>query len=186
MEARGNDPSYPAQGRDYITSALNWGPSVALNSFSLTRGWFHQKRVTYDESFHTFAVEWDEDYMWMYLDSRVQRVLDLRFNSQSFFERGDFPVVVQNGSQEVVLEDPWAGRPNVAPFDQSFYLIMNVAVGGTSGWFEDGVGGKPWYDQSASAMRDFAMAQDTWYKTWATDPRQRALAVDYVRMYQKC
>ena len=37
---------------------------------------------------------------------------------------------------------------NSAPFDKPFYLIMNVAVGGTNGWFPDGVGGKPWLDGS--------------------------------------
>ena len=33
-------------------------------------------------------------------------------------------------------EDPWSqtGRENT-PFDQSFYLILNVAVGGTGGYF---------------------------------------------------
>lgn len=35
-------------------------------------------------------------------------------------------------------------------------------------------------------MRDFARAQDTWYPTWPTDFKQRSLAVDYVKMYQKC
>lgn len=31
-----------------------------------------------------------------------------------------------------------------------FYLVIDLAAGGTSGWFPDGVGGKPWYDGSAS------------------------------------
>jgi len=32
--------------------------------------------------------------------------------------------------------NPWALSPNPnAPFDQDFYLILNVAVGGTSGYF---------------------------------------------------
>src|SRR6266571_7524876 len=29
-----------------------------------------------------------------------------------------------------------------------FYLIMNVAVGGTSGWFPEGQGNKPWLDKA--------------------------------------
>ena len=32
-----------------------------------------------------------------------------------------------------------------------FYLIMNVAVGGTNGWFPDNVGDKPWLDKSDCA-----------------------------------
>jgi len=31
-----------------------------------------------------------------------------------------------------------------------FYLILDVAVGATNGWFPDGVGGKPWLDGSLS------------------------------------
>ena len=30
----------------------------------------------------------------------------------------------------------------------AFFLIMNVAVGGTNGWFPDNLGDKPWLDQS--------------------------------------
>jgi hypothetical protein len=40
---------------------------------------------------------------------------------------------------------------NAAPFDQDFYLIMNVAVGGTNGWFPDGQGDKPWLNHAGSA-----------------------------------
>jgi len=37
-------------------------------------------------------------------------------------------------------------------FPTEFYLVIDLAVGGTSGWFPDGVGGKMWYDGSASAF----------------------------------
>ena len=77
-------------------------------------------------------------------------MIDLRFARETFFQRGNFPKTVVNGTTEVVLEDPWKGRPNSAPFDQQFYLIISLAVGGTSGWFPDRVGGKPWLDGSAS------------------------------------
>ena len=32
----------------------------------------------------------------------------------------------------------------------AFYLILDVAVGGTNGWFPDGADGKPWLDGSQS------------------------------------
>ena len=78
----------------------------------------------------------------------------------------------------------------------AFYLIMNVAVGGTNGWFPDNIGDKPWLDQSESkfsqlfnrrsycwsfdnlaAMYDFAKAQGQWYSTWPTDVKERGMAV---------
>ena len=37
-----------------------------------------------------------------------------------------------------LLANPWADSKSTtgnAPFDQDFYLILNVAVGGTNGWF---------------------------------------------------
>lgn len=55
-----------------------------------------------------------------------------------------------------------------------FYLIIDLAVGGTSGWFPDNVGGKMWFDGSRDAMWDFANAQDTWAATWPDDANDRA------------
>ncbi len=55
-----------------------------------------------------------------------------------------------------------------------FYLIIDLAVGGTSGWFPDNIGGKMWFDGSRDAMWDFASAQDTWAATWPDDANDRA------------
>jgi hypothetical protein len=85
----------------------------------------------------------------MYIDSRLHLAIDLRFD-KPFFDRGDFPQVITNGTEQIVLQNPWKYRPNSAPFDQPFYLILNVAVGGTNGWFPDGAGNKPWLDGSLS------------------------------------
>jgi len=186
VEARGNPPSYQAQGSDWLTSTIHWGPNSILDRFWTTVGWWNNRHLTYNEGFHTYVLEWDEDFMWMYVDSRINRIFNFRF-AQTFFNLGQFPATVFNGSQEVLLQNPWAGGvPNVAPFDQSFYLILDVAVGGTNGWFPDGVGDKPWVDASTTAMRDFANAQSQWYPTWPTDPTKRAMVIDYVKMWQKC
>lgn len=93
-----------------------------------------------------------------------------------------------NGSSgaEVVVTNPWAGSGPIAPFDQSFYLIIDLAVGGTSGWFPDNKGGKPWYDGSLTATREFALAQDVWSATWPTNLNDRAFRIDSVKMWEKC
>jgi len=36
------------------------------------------------------------------------------------------------------MANPWENENNAAPFNQEFYLILNVAVGGTNGYFPDG------------------------------------------------
>jgi hypothetical protein len=49
------------------------------------------------------------------------------------------------------IANPWTSGGKMAPFDRDFYLILNVATGGTNGFFPDGVanpGGKPWVNNS--------------------------------------
>jgi hypothetical protein len=59
----------------------------------------------------------------------------------------------------------------------AFYLIINLAVGGTNGWFPDNAGNKPWLDNSPTAMLAFAQAQDTWYPTWGSDGESSSFVV---------
>ncbi|KAI0667514.1 concanavalin A-like lectin/glucanase [Trametes maxima] len=186
MEARGNSPEYSAQGIDYVRGSLNWGPFSWLNGVSKTFGWWTNRRKTFADGFHTYALEWSPEFIRIYVDSRLTYMLLLKFD-EPFFQRGQFPNVVANGSQFIETPNPWAhGTKNVAPFDQPFYLIMNLAVGGTNGWFPDGVGDKPWLDGSLTAMRDFAKAQDQWYPTWPHNVEDRALVIDSVKMYKLC
>jgi len=81
------------------------------------------------------------------------------------------------------LNDPWSytGRPNT-PFDQEFYLILNVAVGGTNGFFYDSLGNKPWVNNNEAAPRAFWDAVDTWLPTWG-EGDSRGMTVQSVKMY---
>ncbi|OAX39710.1 glycoside hydrolase family 16 protein [Rhizopogon vinicolor AM-OR11-026] len=185
MESRGNSRSYPDQGIDYVRGSLNWGPLSFLNAVSKTFGWWTQRRTDYGESFHTYTLEWTEQFLRIYVDSRLHYMLELSFN-EPFFTRGDFPSVVQNGTQPIVLQNPWVNGTNATPFDQEFYLILNLAVGGTNGWFPDNAGDKPWLDNSNTAMRDFALAQDQWYPTWGSNGESSSFMVDSVKMWQIC
>jgi hypothetical protein len=54
-------------------------------------------------------------------------------NKKNLWTYGDFAGENINGSAPV---DPWGGTGRYnTPFDQEFFLILNVAVGGTNGWF---------------------------------------------------
>ena len=70
------------------------------------------------------------------------------------------------GDGEPRLVWPSSTGNDATPFDQDFYLILNVAVGGTNGWFEDGKSGKPWVDVSPTAKKDFWNARGSWLPTW--------------------
>jgi beta-glucanase (GH16 family) len=185
MESRGNARSYPDQGIDYVRGSLNWGPLSFLNAVSKTFGWWTQRRTDYGEGFHTYALEWTESFLRIYVDTRLHYMLELSFN-EPFFSRGDFPSVVQNGTEPIVLQNPWVNGTNATPFDQPFYLIINLAVGGTNGWFPDNAGNKPWLDNSPTAMLAFAQAQDTWYPTWGSDGESSSFVVDSVKMWELC
>jgi len=208
MEARGNLPSYPAQGSNYVRSSLNYGPfaggstpisegtSTTANLLKSIYGWVSTKRGNFATGFHVYAFEWTGGWMRFYTDNRLQAMINLdkisSKNSDSyFFNTGGFPGVAMNASsgKEVVVADPWNtayGGSAAAPFDQQFYIVIDLAVGGTSGWFPDGVGGKKWYDGSATAMRDFALVQDEWSATWPSSADDRAFRIDYVKMWQLC
>lgn len=101
---------------------------------------------------------------------------------EPFYKRGQFPAAYSNGEAVV---DPWSqtGKSST-PFDQEFYLIVNLAVGGS--YFPDAVGGKPWVSTSTTSMRDFWDARDQWMPSWSNDPAQRSLIVDSVKMWQQC
>jgi len=159
---------------------------VSLNREFQTSGFWFDRRGSYANDFHNITLEWTSTFLRVYVDTRIKRSLDLRFNTP-FFNRGNFPASVKNGTAGTVpLENPWEGRGESAPFDQRFYLILDVAVGGTKGYFPDNVGGKPWLDGSPTAMRDFALAQDQWYPTWPADVTRRGMAIDSVKMWQTC
>jgi len=184
MEARGNGPNYPFQGTNYVRGSLNWGPVTWLNEVWRTYGWWNLKRGTYDQGFHTYSMEWTEKFINIYVDSRLHHMMEITIN-EAFWDRGDFPATVQNGSEIVPLENPWINGTKAAPFDERFYLILDVGIGGTNGWFPDG-GSKPLLDGSLTAMRDFLEAQDQWYPTWPTNPEDRAFVIDSVKMYEQC
>jgi hypothetical protein len=171
MEARGNAPDYPNGGNNVIRSTLNYGPLPG--QIKSLFGWQEFKRQSLADGFHTYGLEWDHEFMRFYIDTQLHAMLELDSYKQGFFKMGDFPATAQNGTAaEVPLTDPWtnnqnATNPKSAPFDQDFYMIIDLAVGGTSGWFPDAVANKPWFDKSGDkAMLDFAIAHDTWSKTW--------------------
>jgi len=183
-ESRGNNHTYPLGGNNVISSTLHWGPDLTNDAWWRTYGKTSALMTTFAQSFHTFGLEWSEKYIYMYLDSRLLQVMYNKFG-KPLWERGNFPLSDQNGTAFV---DPWSqtGNPST-PFDQNFYLVLNVAVGGTNGWFQDGEAGKPWVDASPTAKLDFWKARDRWLPTW-TDPTMQVKSVKILQQqgYNGC
>jgi beta-glucanase (GH16 family) len=153
MESRGNTVEYPSGGRDVYTSTLHWGmyfhstqrccfskishivgPTAAKDSFWRTTKGHALRRTDYTSDFHTYGIEWSKDYIFSYLDNRLVQVLFVGFQGkEGLWDLGKFSTMEENST---ILENPWAkGSKQNAPFDEEFYLILNVAVGAKNGWF---------------------------------------------------
>ena len=179
VESRGNNYTYAQGGNNIVSSALHWGPNTANDAWWRTNVKREALHSTYAEKFHTFGLEWSEKYLFTYIDTRLLQVLYTTFN-QPLWQRGQFPLADSNGTR---LIDPWSqtGRDQT-PFDKPFHLILNVAVGGTNGWFQDGASGKPWVDKSPTAPRDFWNARSQWQPTWEKNGQ---MIVKKVQMWQQ-
>lgn len=183
MEAKGNDHKYP-YGRDYFNSALHWGPTSKTDAYLRTTGINRIRRTDFAEGYHTFGLEWSEKYLFTYRDSRLRQVFYTNFDQSygTMWQRGYFSQMTENNT---LLTDPWSktGRYNT-PFDEDFYLVLNVAVGSRNGWFTNNVGGKPWIDADGGAMRQFWQASDEWLPTWGQG-NDRGMTIKSVKMWQE-
>lgn len=60
---------------------------------------------------------------------------------------------------------------------------MNVAVGGTQGYFPDGKGNKPWDNGSSQSVNQFWNNKDQWYNTWDKVGENSAMKIDSVKVW---
>ncbi|CAM9956145.1 unnamed protein product [Scytosiphon promiscuus] len=187
MESRGNSASYAEGidemgGVDMSSSAFHWGPHYSMDSWDKTYGTYAlgSDKGTFNDDFHTFGFYWDENEMYTYVDEDSNRLLTVDFgkgtDEEGFWAKGDFEKRFPG------VENPWNGADASAPYDQKFYVVMNVAVGGVSGFFPDGVGGKMWNHQDSDAAMKFFEATSQWYPTW--EGKDSALQVESVKVWQ--
>ena len=133
MESRGN-LDYQAGGCDSFSSTLHWGPFWPEDPYQLTHKDYQlPKGQTFNDEFHIFGLKWSANAISTYLDNETNVILNVTID-QSFWNRG--------GWNSSGLDNPWRDGGLNAPFDQEFYLIFNLAVGGTGGYFPDGMGEK--------------------------------------------
>ncbi|RSM00831.1 hypothetical protein CEP52_008900 [Fusarium oligoseptatum] len=183
MESRGNDAEKYPLGNNIVSSAMHWGTLYDTDAFRLSMGEWGSKRTKYSDNFHTFGLEWNEKYLFTWLDGRLRQIVFFDFTkNKNMWEYGKFAGITVN---KTVHKDTWSqtGRSNT-PFDQDFYLILNVAVGSTNGWFPDKLGEKPWSDESSAPMRDFWDAKNTWLPSWGEE-KDRGMIVRSVKMWQE-
>ena len=53
------------RGLNFVRSSLHWGPVEFINSVAKTFGWYTHRRQKFSEKFHTYALEWDQDFVYV-------------------------------------------------------------------------------------------------------------------------
>jgi len=173
VESRGNT-NYPGDGGlAFFGSTLHWGPFYPLDPYQKTHAIKKAPSGDFSTDFHIFGLVWNETFLYTYLDNDANRVLEVPI-TKSFWQLG--------GWDTSNYDNPWAGRGNNVFFGQEFYILLNVAVGGTGGYFPDGLGNKPWSDNDAHAVNAFYNAIGQWYPTWQGE--NSAMQIDYIKVWQ--
>jgi beta-glucanase (GH16 family) len=99
-EVRGNDGNSYPDGRDSVGSTLHWGTSPVTDAWWRTAGKHNIRRTDYSDAYHTYGLEWSQNYLFTYLDSKLLQVVYVSFGQKygDMYDRGEFADMVVNGS----------------------------------------------------------------------------------------
>ncbi|XP_064106096.1 beta-1,3-glucan-binding protein-like isoform X2 [Macrobrachium nipponense] len=176
-EARGND-KYGEYSNQYAGTTMHWGPFRSFNRYNLTEEEYKASKGTFADSFHTWRMDWTKDKIEIHVDDVLVMTVD---PGTSFWDFGGFGDDIDN---------IWSSGEKMAPFDQKFYIILDLAVGGVGGFFPDDVPGasKPWNNTSPTPNKDFWNGRADWLPTWqhgeSRISEKAALQVDYVKVWK--
>ena len=113
-----------------VHGTLHYGKTWPNNSSS-GKGYASPEGVNPADDFHTYTIEWQQGEIRWYLDGYLyatQRQSALRYNAKDqvigLWHRGWFTEYFDQSTGD--LETHW----DSAPFDQDFFMILNLAVGG--------------------------------------------------------
>lgn len=178
VEARGN-PNYGPGGIDTVWTTMHFGNFFPNDPFTLAENKMKAPSgQDFASEFHVYGMYWDNNTFYTYLDKDSNKIMQINF-TKSFWQRGIDAGVWKEGDY-----NPWVNAGNnAAPFDQEFYIIINIAVGGTTGWFPDNEGNKPWTNADKLAERKFWEAKSQWLPTWKLESDDATLQVDWIRVY---
>ncbi|GAA5967339.1 hypothetical protein JCM11641_000516 [Rhodosporidiobolus odoratus] len=191
FESRGNI----AQARldqlnNEMITGLHVGPAGApsYDRFFKFQGLYKVYRNFFNQRYYEFGMDWTDHSITVWVNTRVRIAFRYGFGTKTFWDVGNFGYAFSNGT---VISNPWAAAENThtAPFDKPFYLRIALLAGGTDGYWLDTLPNKPWRnsDDRPQAMQRFLDYLGVWFPSWPGGEkiRNRGLAIDSVRMYQK-
>lgn len=178
VEGRGNRALFNGDvnvGTEQVGSTMHFGPRPDVNGWP-TAHFTTNQQPGFNENFHTYKFVWTNESITFFVDDVEAGVVEA---GEGFWLRGGFDTTGR--------ENPWRRSSSLmAPFDQEFYLIMNLAVGGVN-YFSDGFvnqgSPKPWLNNSPRAATDFWSGRNNWLPTWNLSTEDSHLQVDYVRVW---
>ncbi|XP_064646243.1 beta-1,3-glucan-binding protein-like [Lineus longissimus] len=183
IESRGNkdlksSKTGESYGRDTVGSTIHFG--AAWNDKYQIGTWKKRTNPDFTSAFHTYAMDWTEAGFKFFIDE--DEILRIPEKSKPFDSYWDY--CMKNGGFWSTNETFWKTGSKMTPFDQKFYLVLNVAVGGTGGYFPaDGInhGGArpmPWNltDGRKEAMESFWNSRTDWLSTWE-DPAMQVRSI---------
>ena len=177
MESRGNAEYYSQNksiGNNNVQQALHWGPYCAENRYELTSVLTLKEKGAYVNDFNLFSVSITPEGIYFYVNGNLN--LNFTVDEKGFWELGNF------GEK---LFNPWSSGSKMAPFDQEFYIIMNLAVGGNNGYFhQNHEPSAPWDNSEqdhGKVMKQFWDNRKEWLPTWLRE--DTALKIDYVEVW---
>jgi len=174
MESRGNPNTCDVGGVNTFGSTLHYGPNWLQDAWDKAHADYVTPKGQPDLSsgFHNYGLEWYKDGLKTTIDGKT--VLDVPFDKSMFIQ----------GKFDNKFFNPWKYETeNSAPFNQEFYFIFNVAVGGVNGYFPDNKCDKPYRNDDSHSVNAFYNAKDKWYPTWKPTTNASAMKIDYVRVW---
>lgn len=178
VELRGNRNLYSGNvnvGTQQAGSTTHFGPRWDINGWPTTHATRNQD-PGFSDGFHVYKLVWGPTQMQFFIDNVSLLTIDA---GDGFWKRGNF----ENSG----MPNPWTQGTIMAPFDEQFYIILNLAVGGVnyfSDSFRNEPHAKPWTNYSPRAAADFWSGRSNWLPTWNLGTSDSGdLVVDYVRVY---
>ncbi|XP_055318855.1 beta-1,3-glucan-binding protein-like [Sitodiplosis mosellana] len=179
IEARGNREYRNGEGKhigvEHFGSTLHFGPRWDQNAYwAATFSTRSPPGQGFNNGFHRFLMEWSPHCITFCIDGREIGRVPV---NDGMWARGKF-----------TGENIWANGTKMAPFDQEFHIILNLAVGGTNGYFPDegNASRKPWLNSSPQAATDFWKGRNQWLPGWNLDKpnsTDASLIIDSIRVW---
>ena len=168
-------------GTEQIESTLHFGPNSAHNAYKTSIfARSSEAGKGFNTGFNRYQMEWTADKITFSVNDIETGTVKA---GTGFWQRGDFNTTSPG------LDNPWRFGSHMAPFDQQFFIIINLAVGGKAYFPDDTVnkfGKKPWKNDSPHAVTEFWDGKNSWLPTWNAEPdaiSTSAFQIDYVRVW---